>query len=165
MNFNGFLQTASQVYNYKYHYLNFIGLFKKVNIYCPLHGYFERVGIYHLYGDQCPSCQQNKQRIYYNYVMQVGDIIKIGRSANVFARLSELSVDLSRQCLLHAAFSYNSRREAWDIERHVQSMFKDYNVSPFNLKFAGSSEFFNVTPLAAKNALSALGGNLVYEYR
>ena len=97
--------------------------------------------------------------------MQVGSIIKIGRSANIFARLSELSVDLGRQCLLHAAFSYNSRREAWDIERHVQSMFKNYNVSPFNLKFAGSSEFFNVTPLVAKNVLSSLGGNLVYEYR
>ncbi|EKO9247115.1 GIY-YIG nuclease family protein [Salmonella enterica] len=164
MNFKGFLQTASHQYNFKYQYSNFVDLFTKVSIVCPVHGNFERVGIYHIYGDECPECQRNKERIYYNYVMQSENIIKIGRSANVFARMSELSFDLGRTCLLHNVLSYSSRREAWDSERFAHAMFKPRQVSPFNLKFAGSSEFFKELPSTARNALLISGGKLVYEY-
>lgn len=97
--------------------------------------------------------------------MQADDIIKIGRSANVLARMSELSFDLGRICLLHNVFSYNSRREAWDSERYAHSMFKELNTSPFDLKFAGSSEFFRLSISMARNALLISGGKLIYGNR
>ncbi|EMH1273757.1 TPA: GIY-YIG nuclease family protein [Enterobacter hormaechei subsp. xiangfangensis] len=164
MNFKGYLKTASHLYKHKYTYSDYADLFSKVTITCPLHGQFERIGIYHIYGDECPTCQRSKQRIYYNYVMQSENIIKIGRSANVFARMSELSFDLGRPCLLHNVCSYNSRREAWDSERFAHSMFKQFNISPFDLKFAGSSEFFKIVPSMACNALIISGGKLVYKH-
>lgn len=165
MNFEGYSKTANQLYKHKYTYSNFVDLFSKVAITCPLHGEFERIGIYHIYGDECPAYQHGKKRIYYNYVMQSENIIKIGRSANVFARMSELSLDLGRTCLLHNVLSYSSRREAWDSERFAHSMFKQFNTPPFDLKFAGSSEFFKIAPSMACNALLISGGKLVYEHR
>lgn len=164
MNFEGYLKTANQLYKDKYTYSNYPNLFSKVTITCPLHGDFERIGIYHIYGDECPTCQHGKERIYYNYVMQSGGIIKIGRSANVFARMSELSFNLGRTCLLHNVFAYNSRHEAWDSERFAHAMFKKFNISPFDLKFAGSSEFFKILPSMACNSLIISGGKLVYEH-
>ncbi|EQC2931309.1 GIY-YIG nuclease family protein [Salmonella bongori] len=162
MNFEGFLQTANHQYNCKYQYSDFVDLFTKVSIHCPVHGKFERVGIYHLYGDECPSCQTNKTKTYYNYVMQTDNIVKIGRTANVYARMGELSFRLGRNCILNYLCSYNSRREAWDSERFAQTMFKQYQVSPFNLKFAGSSEFFKIIPSMAFSSLIISGGNPVY---
>ncbi|MGK1311586.1 hypothetical protein ACRE8J_13635 [Klebsiella pneumoniae] len=96
-------------------------------------------------------------------------LAKIGSTAFYMAKrfnpkMSELSFDLGRPCLLHNVCSYNSRREAWDSERFAHSMFKQFNISPFDLKFAGSSEFFKIVPSMASNALIISGGKLVYKH-
>ncbi|WP_284960690.1 GIY-YIG nuclease family protein [Citrobacter portucalensis] len=94
--------------------------------------------------------------------MQTDNIVKIGRTANVYARMGELSFRLGRNCILNYLCAYNSRREAWDSERFAQAMFKQYQISPFDLKFAGSSEFFKIMPSMAFNSLIISGGNPVY---
>lgn len=63
MSFEGFLQTANQQYSNKYRYYNFTDLFSKLHIYCSLHGTYKRIGIYHIYGDECPISQNNRKKL------------------------------------------------------------------------------------------------------
>ncbi|EEO8648360.1 GIY-YIG nuclease family protein, partial [Salmonella enterica] len=86
------------------------------------------------------------EKTYFNYIILCGGIIKIGRTANVNARLSELSFRLGIGCTLYSLFSYPSRQIACIAEKKAHEILKPYQTLPFNLKFGGSSEFFNVEP-------------------
>lgn len=55
-----YIQRANKVHGGKYGYdwLHFNSLHDKVNIKCPIHGYFEQIAYDHLNGHGCPVCGQ-----------------------------------------------------------------------------------------------------------
>ncbi|EDJ5368169.1 GIY-YIG nuclease family protein [Salmonella enterica] len=104
------------------------------------------------------------KKLIFNYIILCGGIIKIGRTANVNARLSELSFRLGIGCTLYSLFSYPSRQIACIAEKKAHEILKTYQTLPFNLKFGGSSEFFNVEPSIALSALAFTGGDIIYQH-
>ena len=89
---------------------------------------------------------ESKSCKYYVYIADFGDLIKVGVTHDVDARLKQVSYKLSRKVLAHSFYEFPCIDDAEFIESLLKYEFKDYSASGEAIKteiFSLSFDFAN----------------------
>lgn len=128
----------------------------KVVITCKEHGDFEQTAETHLGGSGCPRCKWSRERPTSVYLMQMGELVKIGISVDPDARLSDLNRSNPKPAHIINIWTLEDFPTAYAVEQRIHSRLAVFNagLSGFN----GASEWFNVTPYEAERVISEVIG-------
>lgn len=142
-----FIKEAVEVHGASYDYskVDYIDSNSKVEIICNQHGIFRQAAASHLCGRGCPKCAKsgyNQQIAGCLYVLQCGDITKIGITNRAVAvRVKEVSKSFGSEFeIRHAVWSQDGAI-ALSAETALIQILKSTYKSPI-AKFDGSTECF-----------------------
>lgn len=151
---NEWTELAIAVHGGRYDYSKVIyyGAADKVIITCIKHGEFNQEPYNHLRGHGCPSCPKRYGDPTSIYLLTNGKQVKIGISLDVDRRLPQLGAEQPFASELVYTWVVDNFPTARKIERSVHLKLKERNAGLSG--FAGSTEWFNVTPIEAAAYIS-----------
>lgn len=147
-------------FRYDYSKVNYIGIFDKITIICPIHGEFLQDPNNHLHGKGCKKCNHktvytktswtnvcnSKSEIPLVYVIRCFNdneqFIKIGKTSRSIKQrfCGKNSMPYSYEII---KIIQGSPDFIWDKEIELQSFYKNYSYTPL-IWFGGQTECFNI---------------------